>query len=81
MTLFLIAIFFLVLTVGKPMKTISYQLSNAPPVGDNWTIVPEEADAMTSTDSAENELSLCDFTSEMVINRNSRKTVVFFSLT
>ncbi|XP_040205092.1 glutamate-rich protein 6 isoform X1 [Rana temporaria] len=55
------------LEFGKPMKTISYQLSNAPPVGDNWTIVPEEADSMTSTDSAENELSLCDFTSEMII--------------
>ncbi|XP_018421389.1 PREDICTED: glutamate-rich protein 6 [Nanorana parkeri] len=58
---------------GKPMKTISYQLSNAPPVGDNWTIVPEEADSMTSTDSAENELSLCDFTSEMVIKRYVEK--------
>ncbi|XP_053567699.1 glutamate-rich protein 6 [Bombina bombina] len=28
---------------GKPMKTLSYQLSNAPPVGDNWTIVPDSA--------------------------------------
>ncbi|XP_072264049.1 glutamate-rich protein 6 isoform X2 [Pyxicephalus adspersus] len=52
---------------GKPMKTISYQLSNAPPVGDNWTIVPEEADSVTSADLNENELSLCDFTSEMMM--------------
>ncbi|KAM5163905.1 glutamate-rich protein 6 isoform 2-T2 [Mantella aurantiaca] len=48
---------------GRPLKTISYQLSNAPPEGNNWTIVPEEADS--STDSIENEL--CDFTSEMMM--------------
>lgn len=56
------------------MKTILYQLSNAPPDGNNWTIVPEEADSMTSLDesmmsldSKEKELSLCDFTNETVI--------------
>ncbi|XP_068135362.1 glutamate-rich protein 6 isoform X2 [Hyperolius riggenbachi] len=51
---------------GKPMKTISYQLSNAPPVGDNWTIIPEEADSTDSTNALEEEISLCDFTNEMM---------------
>ncbi|KAM4694535.1 glutamate-rich protein 6 [Discoglossus pictus] len=26
---------------GKPLKTLSYQLSNAPPAGDSWTVLPE----------------------------------------
>ncbi|XP_063772115.1 glutamate-rich protein 6 isoform X2 [Pseudophryne corroboree] len=52
---------------GKPMKTISYQLSGAPPVGDNWTIAPEHPDSIDGADTLDNELSLYDFTNEMIM--------------
>ncbi|KAM9316504.1 glutamate-rich protein 6 [Gastrophryne carolinensis] len=61
---------------GRPMKTISYQLSTAPPVGDNWTVVAEEADSMSTADTLENDLCLCDFASEMVMSE--RFTEIYY---
>ncbi|XP_053316378.1 glutamate-rich protein 6 [Spea bombifrons] len=47
---------------GKPLKTISYQLSNAPPDKDNWTMKTDATEAQMDTDAMDNEFTFCDFT-------------------
>ncbi|KAM4772422.1 glutamate-rich protein 6 [Rhinophrynus dorsalis] len=47
---------------GKPMKTISYQLSTAPPPADNWTTVSDFSQPVADEDKLDNELTCCDFT-------------------
>ncbi|XP_073530814.1 glutamate-rich protein 6 [Phyllobates terribilis] len=52
---------------GRPMKTISYQLSNAPPAGDSWTVPPDNEEAFSDAESFDQEATLYDFTSDMII--------------
>ncbi|KAM3930454.1 glutamate-rich protein 6 [Leptodactylus fuscus] len=52
---------------GKPMKTISYQLSSVPPAGDSWTIPPDNEDTISDAESLDQEPSLYDFTSDMMM--------------
>ncbi|XP_075056654.1 glutamate-rich protein 6 [Mixophyes fleayi] len=52
---------------GKPLKTISYQLSSAPPAGDSWTTLPEHPDSIEDAYMLDHEQSLCDFTDEMTM--------------
>ncbi|MEE6501010.1 hypothetical protein FKM82_004031 [Ascaphus truei] len=47
---------------GRQLKTISYQLSTAPPLGDNWTVVPESPESALDAEKLEREFSCCDFT-------------------
>ncbi|XP_069829993.1 glutamate-rich protein 6 [Dendropsophus ebraccatus] len=49
---------------GRPMKTISYQLSSAPPATDSWTIPPDNEDGEELSDQ---EPVLYDFTSDMMM--------------
>ncbi|XP_075720119.1 glutamate-rich protein 6 isoform X2 [Rhinoderma darwinii] len=53
---------------GRPMKTISYQLSGAPPAGDSWTIPPENEDGITVAESSDQEPTLYDFTSDTMLS-------------
>ncbi|KAG8580969.1 hypothetical protein GDO81_007495 [Engystomops pustulosus] len=53
---------------GKPMKTISYQLSTAPPGEDSWTILQDNIDAKSEEESFDEEPTLYDFTSDMMMS-------------
>ncbi|XP_040284022.1 glutamate-rich protein 6 [Bufo bufo] len=48
---------------GRPMKTLSYQLSSAPPAGDSWTVLPSNENA----ESFDQEPTLYDFTSDTMM--------------
>ncbi|XP_056420911.1 glutamate-rich protein 6 isoform X2 [Hyla sarda] len=52
---------------GRPMKTISYQLSSAPPVGDSWTIPPDNEDAKSDADSIDQEPVVYDFSNDTMM--------------
>ncbi|CAJ0941658.1 unnamed protein product [Ranitomeya imitator] len=54
---------------GRPMKTISYQLSNAPPAGDNWTVPPDNEEVTSDAESFDQEATLYDFTNDTVSSR------------
>ncbi|XP_056420914.1 glutamate-rich protein 6 isoform X4 [Hyla sarda] len=57
---------------GRPMKTISYQLSSAPPVGDSWTIPPDNEDAKSDADSIDQEPVVYDFSNDTILSSPAR---------
>ncbi|KAG9494212.1 hypothetical protein GDO78_001847 [Eleutherodactylus coqui] len=71
---------------GRPMKTLSYQLSNAPPAGDSWTIPPDNEHEISGAESSDQEPLVYDFTSytmlpERVVEkyyRTGRKFLTIF---
>ncbi|XP_073435166.1 E3 ubiquitin-protein ligase SIAH2 isoform X2 [Dendrobates tinctorius] len=52
---------------GRPLKTISYQLSNAPPAGDSWTVPPDNEEVLSDAECFDQESTLYDFTSDTII--------------
>ncbi|KAM4043163.1 glutamate-rich protein 6 isoform 2-T2 [Anomaloglossus baeobatrachus] len=52
---------------GRPMKTISYQLSNAPPAVDSWTVPIDNEEATSGEESLDQEATLYDFTSDTIV--------------